>query len=278
MRKPSRVVALRKVPVSASRGAKATACTTISSSPHSRFSSSKAAAHCPSTVTSSGIVRRDPSEWASGSTRSRILSFTYEKASCAPSRCIACAMPQAIERSVATPTMKARLPARNPIRLCLPAGIMPEKSTRSAAPRTRASARRPWRDSAVACREVDAQLLAGAQMRVTAQAVPGEELRHAALEQACDQRHRVTLTHRVLDMAAVDATARIGREPDVLPGAQRITGLQAVQGREGVDVHAGAARNGPERISAAHDLHMGTRPAHADAAIDARGGEHHLGG
>jgi len=43
---------------------------------HSRLSSSKAASIWASMVTSSGMVRRDPSECASGSTRSFILSLT----------------------------------------------------------------------------------------------------------------------------------------------------------------------------------------------------------
>src|SRR5215472_6392841 len=192
------------------------------------------------------MVRRAPSECASGSTRSRILSFTYEKASSAPSRCIACAMPQAIERSVATPTMKARLPARKPIAVCLPASDYAGKDAR-------ASGAAALPGSAVARGEMDAQLLTGAQVRVTAQAVPGEQLRHAALEQSRDQRHGVALAHRVFDVAAVDATARVSGEPHALPGAQRITRLQTVQHGECVDVQAGAARNAPERTPAAHD-------------------------
>src|SRR6185312_9070535 len=45
-------------------------------------------------------------------------------ASSAPSRCMTWAMPQAIERSVATPTIRARLPARNPMQISpsLPGG------------------------------------------------------------------------------------------------------------------------------------------------------------
>ncbi len=39
----------------------------------------------------------------------------WENASVAPSRCMACAMPQAMERSVASPTIRARLPFRKPI-------------------------------------------------------------------------------------------------------------------------------------------------------------------
>src|SRR2546430_13095539 len=68
MRNASLEVFSTKLPAIASRGAYATAWITMSSWPHSRFSRSKAASICPSTVTSSGIVSRDPSEWASGST------------------------------------------------------------------------------------------------------------------------------------------------------------------------------------------------------------------
>src|SRR5579863_684870 len=123
------------------------------------------------------MVSREPSECASGSTRSFILSFTYEKASSAPSRCMAWAMPQAIERSVATPTMKARLPARNPM-------TSPPGGDYAGRP----AAAHP---SAVAGGDADAQLLAGVDVRVRRQAVPGEQLRHAALEQLGDLRHRV---------------------------------------------------------------------------------------
>src|SRR5579862_8635031 len=52
---------------------------------------------------------------ASGSRRSLNVSLAYENASSAPWACIACAMPQAIERSVATPTIRARLPDNIPI-------------------------------------------------------------------------------------------------------------------------------------------------------------------
>ena len=134
MRKPSRVVASRKVPVSASRGANATACTTMSMPPHWRLISSNAASVCSSTVTSSGITSGEPTDCASGTTRSFILSLTYEKASSAPSRCMAWAMPQAIERSVATPTIKARLPARKPMVVGLRLRIMPERDRRRTSP------------------------------------------------------------------------------------------------------------------------------------------------
>src|SRR5262245_12476466 len=127
---------------------------------------------------------------------------------------------------------------------------MPERSGPSV-PR----AARPLRSAAVA-RQMDAQLLAGMQVGVRAQAVPGEQLWHAALEEARDQRGGIALAHRVLDVPPVYASASVGRELDALTRAQLITRLQAVHQRKRVHVHAGAARNGPQRISATHDLHV----------------------
>src|SRR5580700_5395976 len=158
----------------------------MSSCPHSLFRRSNAASVWSSAVTSSSMVRREPSECASGSTRSFIFSFTYENASSAPSRCIACAMPQAIDRSVATPTMKARLPVRKPMFVASGADYAVKACRRDGAV-----------TSAVARAEMDVQLLPGMDVGLRVQAVPGEQLRHAALEQAGNLRHGVTLAHRV---------------------------------------------------------------------------------
>src|SRR2546430_12786446 len=97
---------------------------------------------------------------------------------------MACAMPHAMERSVATPTMKARLPARNPM-MSLPARIMPEVAPPGPQPLV------------VARVQTDAQLLSGVQVRARGEAIPGEQLRHAALEEPRDLRDGVALAHRV---------------------------------------------------------------------------------
>jgi hypothetical protein len=67
-----------------------------------------------SDATSIGNVISSPSCFASGTTRSAMRSI-YENANSAPCARMACAMPQAIERSVASPTISARLPdSKNP--------------------------------------------------------------------------------------------------------------------------------------------------------------------
>src|SRR2546423_15490103 len=84
---------------------------------------------------------------------------------------MACAMPHAMERSVATPTMKARLPARNP---------MVRASRRGLCRKWRRQGRKPLVAGRV---QTDAQLLPGVQPRVRGEAIPAEQLRHAALEE-----------------------------------------------------------------------------------------------
>src|SRR4029077_5544735 len=132
-------------------------------------------------------------------------------------------MPQAIERSVATPTMKARLPARNPMGLSLPARIMPE------------GAQPPLRSGVVVRMQVDAQLLPGVEPGLGGEAVPGHDLRHAALEEPRDLRDGVALAHGVVEPAAgrgAPRAARDRRQLYALPGAQGIVRVQAVQLRE----------------------------------------------
>src|SRR5882757_6604621 len=118
-RKLSRVVALMKSPVSASRLANATACTRISKCGQRVFKKPKPFSISVSAATSITKVMSDPSCLASGTTRS-VMRSICAKASSAPSRCIAWAMPQAMERSVARPTINARLPLKKPIDFFLP--------------------------------------------------------------------------------------------------------------------------------------------------------------
>src|SRR6478752_4119753 len=127
----------------------------------------------PSLVTSSCMVSFEPSDSARGCTRSLNFSLTYENASSAPSRCMACAMPQAMERSVATPTMRARLPARNPM----------EASPDAA----KSAAARGYAD-----RELLARLDAGVR-----EVVPGADLLHRDLEELRDRIQRVASPHHV---------------------------------------------------------------------------------
>ena len=106
----------------------------MSSEPQACLMAANAVSISASLVTSSCMVSLEPSDSASGCTRSLNFSLTYEKASSAPSRCMAWAMPQAMERSDATPTMSARFPLRKP--MCIPnveltkAGILPAPPSR----------------------------------------------------------------------------------------------------------------------------------------------------
>ena len=81
----------------------------------------------PSALTSQPIASADPTPAASFFTRSPRRSFWKVKASSAPSRCMARATPQAIERLLATPVTRIRLPASSPTVL----GGYPSPRTRS---------------------------------------------------------------------------------------------------------------------------------------------------
>ena len=65
--------------------------------------------------TSQGSTKVDPSRAASGLTRFSMSISTDEKPTSAPSRWSAWAMPQAIEWSLASPKIRARLPSSRPI-------------------------------------------------------------------------------------------------------------------------------------------------------------------
>src|SRR3984885_12665111 len=228
-RKLSRVVALMKSPVSASRVANATACTRISKCGQRVFRYPKPFSISVSAATSITKVMSDPTCLASGTTRS-VMRSICAKASSAPSRCIACAMPQAMERSVATPTMNARLPARNP--MVVTSGV--DYAGKAPA------------DSAVARRELDAQFLSGVDARVRAEAIPGEQLGHAALKEHRDLRNGVTLAHRVFDPPPRRLSPRARGQADALSGAQGIVRVHAVHHGQRVHVHAVMAGDGPQ--------------------------------
>src|SRR5208283_3099318 len=122
--------------------------------------------------TSIAKVSFEPSCCASGTTRSAMRS-TNENASAAPSRCIAWAMPHAIERSVASPTIKARLPVRKPM-------IYSSLSALAAM----------WFD-------VHDQMLSGADLVALVESVPAVQLRDGNLKLVGDAVDRVALAHGV---------------------------------------------------------------------------------
>src|SRR5262245_34156862 len=127
-------------------------------------------------------------------------------------------MPHAIERSVASPTISARLPARNPM-----AAILAGRERHYRLPQV--SDRRSGAQGSLAAPDGDA--LARFQQVALREAVPREELRHRNAETLGDMRKRVTPAHRVggagpvvrhLPLRSLRA-ARTHRE--LAPGAQR---------------------------------------------------------
>src|SRR5581483_9767962 len=227
---------------------------------------SNAASICSSEVTSRGIVKREPTEAASGSTRSLRRSFAYEKASSAPSRCIACAIPQAIERSVATPTMSARLPARKAMLM------IPLRQT-------------TWREDSTAYSalrdDADEQSLARAHGRLR-QAVPALDLRDGHLEDPCDAGQCVPVANGVGELAGMRCTARgptaagaRDGQSQVLAGAQRLTRLQTVHQSQGVHIDAMAPRVRPQGVSASHhDPQVRTQDPTVVRVHERRGTQH----
>src|ERR1700734_3209592 len=232
-RKLSRVVASMKVPVSASRGANATACTRMSKPSQRDFKCAKPRAMSSSLATSMGKVMSECSERARGTTRSAMRSM-YEKASSAPSRCMAWAIPQAMERSVARPTMRARLPLRKPILIpflpLLPARV-----------------------------DVHDEPLAGSDLMILVDAVPALQLCDRDLELMRDAVHRIAVPHRIeRASAAHDAfvaiapRARLDDEPLAL--GQGIAELQVVQARECAHRHAVAPRDAAQGLACANPV------------------------
>ena len=90
-----------------------------SSSPHCFSTSAKVASMLAASVTSQGTMILAPIELASGRTRFSSASPWKVKASFAPCSWQALAMPQAIERSLATPMTRPFFPAIN-----CPAAVM----------------------------------------------------------------------------------------------------------------------------------------------------------
>src|SRR6476469_9215181 len=112
--KPSRDVFTNR-PSSSSRLAKARAWTRMSSLPCCLPHLSKTRAMSSSDWTSHGSTKVEPIDSASGLTRFSISCSTDEKPISAPSACSDCAMPHAIEWSLATPKISARRPSSSPI-------------------------------------------------------------------------------------------------------------------------------------------------------------------
>src|SRR5579863_5242313 len=108
-------------------------------------------------------------------------------------------MPHAIERSVATPTMNARLPERNP---------MPEPADGEEAGSLDESGQAVRGGYSAAGRHPNGELLTRQDV-ARAHAVPGLNLRHAHLEEPRDPPQRIAEADRV-DHAARAAVRMIG--------------------------------------------------------------------
>src|SRR5688572_27079742 len=228
MAKASREVLSTKSPASASRGAKATACTRMSSEPHWLPSAANTALTSASTVTSMGSTIFEPTEAASGSTRSLSFSWPKVKASSAPCSCMAWAMPQAIERSVATPTISARLPERIP--MSAPFAMRMGRDDSSSGTLA------PVGDESLS-------RLDGAVGEV----VPAAQRSHRHLQHTGNARESVAALHHVGELLAIGAhderttaasrAAAVGVQLDALPHTQDRGALNAIEPRQGAHAH-----------------------------------------
>src|SRR5688572_11821969 len=144
---------------------------------------------------------------------------------------MACEMPYAMERSVASPTIRAFLPARNPM-----PSLQPDSTADVASP------------------DVDRQGLAGAQRRAAAHVIPGLQVADLDGKAARDARKRVAAADLVADLA-VRGRHLLRAAGTRLPGCRTARHLQALAGlqerlrgdvvhaRELGDGHAVAPRN-----------------------------------
>src|SRR5687768_12023732 len=105
-------------------------------------------------------------------------------------------MPYAIERSVARPTIRARLPARNPMG-CSASGRSVSVADDSVEPS----------DARALIRDVHDQALARLDDAAWAQLVPAEQIRQPHAELVSDPRQRVAPAHDVGRGAGLDGFA-----------------------------------------------------------------------
>src|ERR1700730_4048245 len=183
-----------------------------------------------SPATSITKVMSDPSCSAKGTTRSFMRSMCAN-ASSAPSRCMACAIPQRMERSVARPTISARLPARKPI-------VLPLLSTRI---------------------DVHHDPPAGFYLMTLVQAVPALKLRDRYLKLARNAVHRVAASYRI-EHAASGSYALVAKAASARLDDQSLTlhegilSAQIIQSRQRAHRHAVPARDGIQRLARTHPI------------------------
>ena len=160
-------------------------------------------------------------------------------------------MPYAIERSVARPTIRARLPARNPMGCSgVDAAVKCSARTRRQIP-------------ARAVRDVHDQALARLDHAARAQVVPAEQVGQAHAELGGDARQRVAPAHHVGRGARLDGLRvrrgerrRSGNRQHLADG-ERVVARQAVAARDALHRHAVRARDAPQRVAATHDVLVG---------------------
>src|SRR6266478_2933961 len=176
-----------KSPVSASRGANATACTRMSNPSQRDFRYANPFEISSSEPTSMTKVSSEPNCRASGTTRS-VMRSICANASSAPWACMACAMPQAMERSVVRPTISARLPVKKPILFSCQRG--------------RSDPVRYGLTLLPARCDVHDEALSGSDLMMLVQAVPGFELRNRDLELPRNTVDRIAPAHDIEHPAA----------------------------------------------------------------------------
>src|ERR1700722_3689827 len=116
----------------------------------------------------------EPNAFAASSTRFFSESLTYVNASCAPSRCIASAIPHAIDRWLMMPVISARFPCRNPMmppRLIVSANFSGQRAAASVR-----AGRKGCRRRDLGLGNGQAQTLSEMQRRRALQVVPAQQI------------------------------------------------------------------------------------------------------
>src|SRR5688572_5831373 len=170
-------------------------------------------------------------------------------------------MPYAIERSVARPTIRARLPARNPMGYCY-ASERSVSVANEVDPRLRGDDARAS-DASALIRDEHDQALARLDDAARAQFVPAEQIRQPHAELVSDPRQRVAPTHDVGRRASLDGfgirrgEGRGSGNLQHLADSESVVAREAVAGRDALYAHAMRTRDAPQRVAAPDDVLVG---------------------
>src|SRR5688572_29596385 len=176
-------------------------------------------------------------------------------------------MPYAIERSVARPTIRARLPARNPMGYC----SANERSVSVADDSAEAS------DARALIRDVHDQALAWLDDAARVQFVPAEQIGEPHAELVSDPRQRVAPAHDVGRRARLDGFGirrgerRGSGDLQHLTDGESVIAREAVAGRDALYAHAMRPRDAPQRVAAPDDVLVGSVARRAFDRRRARG-------